>query len=176
MHADIAAFDLQVSALRRGEDFLFGAGGQAGGRAGEGDFLVGGCRGLAALALQADLAAGGVQVDAGFAVRFVAAGFADGEEREAVFGCQAVVALGDQVGVLVAGDAKALAGDQQVVFRGELGDAAGGGVLDARFAPGGNAAGAALRGFDVAAAGRLGALGGGGAHDFTSMFQGVYRR
>jgi len=170
---DVAAFDLQVGALGGGEDLLFGAGGQAGTGAGDGHFLVGGGRGLTALALQADFAAGGVVVDAGFAVRFAALGLADGEERDTVFHRQAVVALGDQVAVLAAGDAEVLASDQDMVLRGELGDAAGGCVLDTRFAPGGNATAAALRGFDVAFAGAGGATAGCGTHDFAGVFQGV---
>jgi hypothetical protein len=41
--------------------------------------------------------------------------------------------LGDQVGVLAGGDAEVFAGGEDVVLRGELGDAGRGAVLDARF-------------------------------------------
>jgi hypothetical protein len=158
MNLDIPALDLQVRPLRRGEDVALGAGVEAAGGAGEGHFLVGRRRRLAALALQADHATGGVQVGAGFLVGFVlVAGFADGEEDEAGFDGQAVVALGDQVGVLAGGEAQAFAAGQDEVGRGELGDAAGGSVVQARLRPGGDGAAAAAGGFDVAFAGRAGA-------------------
>ena len=70
MQFDIPAFDFQVSPLGGSEDFLFGAGTEFAGCTGERHFLVGGGGSFAALALQADLPAGGVQVDAGFRLGF----------------------------------------------------------------------------------------------------------
>ena len=131
MQFDIPALDLQVSPLGGGEDFLFGAGRELAGGAGDGHFLIGGGGGFAALALHADAATGGVQVDAGFLVGFVlVAGLADGEERDAVLDGEAVVALSDEVGVVAGGDAEVLAGGDEVVFGGELGDAGRGGELE----------------------------------------------
>lgn len=173
MQLDIPAFNLQVSPLGRGENVLLGAGVEVACGAGYRHFPVGRRGGFTALALQADLAAGGVEVDAGLGAGFVfAGGFADGEERNAIFDGQAVVALGDEVGVLPGGDAEVLAGGEDVVLRGELGDAGGGAVLEARFGPGGDGAGAALGGFDIAAAGFTGALGCGGAQDVDGVFEG----
>lgn len=177
MQFDIPAFDLQVSPLGCGKNVQLRAGIEVAGGAGNRHFLVGGGGGFSALALQADLAAGGVEVDAGFGVGFVlAVGFADGEERDAVLDGQAVVALGDQVGVLAGGDAEILAGGEDVVLRGELGDAGRGAVLDARFGPGGDGAGATEGGFDGVAAGLGGSLAGAGAHDVDSVFEGIAGR
>jgi len=178
MHLNVPALDLQVSPLGRRQDMAFGAGVEAAGGTGEGDFLVGGGGGFAALALQADLAAGGVEVDAGFGVGFVfVAGFADGEEGDSVFNRQAEVALGDEVGVVAGGDAEVFTGSKDVVLRGELGDAGRGAVLDARFGPGGDGAGTAQGGFDgVTGASLALTLAGGGAHDFNGMFEGFAGR
>lgn len=173
MHADIAALDLQVGPFGRGQQVFPGAGTQAGVGAGDRHFLVGGRRGLAALALQTDLATGGVEVDAGFAVGFApVADLTHREDAQAIFDGQAVVALGDQVAVLAAGDAEAFAGNQNVAFRGELADAAGCRELQTRFAPGGNAAGAALGGFDFAFTAADGATAGRGVHDFDGVLVG----
>lgn len=132
MQFDIPALDLQIGPLGGGEDFLFGAGREFAGGAGNGHFLVGGGCCLAALTLQADRAAGGVQVDAGFLVGFLfVAGLADGEERDSVLDGKTVVALGDEVGVVPGGDGEAFAGGDEVVLRGELGDAGRGCELEA---------------------------------------------
>ena len=177
MQFDIPAFDLQVGPLGGSEDFLFGAGVEAAVGAGESHFLVGGSGGFAALALQADLAAGGVQVDAGFGVRFFwVAGLANGKQRDAVLHCQAMVALGNEVAVLAAGDAEIFPGGQNMAFRGELGDAGRRAVLEAWFAPGGHGAGAALDGFHAAGTGRGAAFAGGGAEHRNRVFEGVHRR
>lgn len=177
MHFDIAPLDLQVGPLGSREDFLFGAGVEAAVGAGESHLLVGGRGGSAALALQADLAAGGMQVDAGFGVRFLwVAGLANGKQRDAVFHRQAVVALGDQVAVLVAGDAEVFSGGQNMTFRGELGDAGRRAVLEAWFAPGRRGAGAALDGFDAAVTGGRAAFAGCGTEYRNRVFEGVHRR
>ena len=107
MELDVAAFDLQVGPLGRGQQVALGAGVQAGTGAGDGHFLVRRGRGLAALALQADLAAGGVQVQAGFGVGLAAvAGLADREQGQPVLDRQGVVALGDEVDVLAGAEAE----------------------------------------------------------------------
>ncbi len=62
---------------------------------------------------------------------------------------EAVVALGDEVGVLPGGNGEVLAGGEDVVFGGELGDAGRGGELEPGLRPGGDGAGAALGGFDA---------------------------
>ncbi len=67
----------------------------------------------------------------------------NGVEGEAVLYREAVVALGDEVGVLPGGDGEVFAGGEDVVLWGELGDAGRGVELETRFGPGGNAAGAA---------------------------------
>jgi len=177
MQLDIPAFDLQVGTLRRGEQVGFGAGVEATGGTGNRHFLIGSGGGFATLALQADLPAGGVEVDAGFGIGFVfAAGFADGEEGNAILDGQAVVALGDEVGVLPGGDAEVFAGGEDVVVRGELGDAGRSAVLEARFGPGGDGAGAAFGGFDGVAAALRGALAGGGAQDVDGVLEGCAGR
>lgn len=177
MELDVAAFEFEVGALGGGEDVFGGADREAGVGAGEGDFLVGGGHRLAALALQADLAAGGVQVGAGFLVRLLGvAGLADGEEGDAVLDGDALVALGDQVAVLAAGDRQVLAGEQEVVVRRQLGDAGRGGVVQSRFAPGRDSAVAAARGLDRAVGGLGGAAGVGGFEDFDAVLEGVEGR
>lgn len=177
MQFDIPAFDLQVGPLGGSEDFLFGAGVEAAVGACESHFLVGGGGSFPALALQADLAAGGMQVDAGFGVRFLwVAGLANGKQRDAVFHRQAVVSLGDQVAVLAAGDAEVFSGGQNMAFRGELGDAGRRAVLEAWFAPGGHGAGAALDGFDAAVTGGRAACAGCGAEYGNRVFECVHRR
>lgn len=176
MQFDIPALDLEVSPLGSSEDFLFGAGCQFAGGAGDGHFPVGGGACLAALALHADAAAGGVQVDAGFLVGFLfVAGLADGEERDALLDGQAVVALGDEVGVVAGSDGEVLAGGNEVVFGGELGDAGRGGELEARSAPGGDGSCATLGGLDAVAlpCARIGAVTGGGAQGGFGLFEAV---
>lgn len=84
-----------------------------------------------------------------------------------------MVALADELGVLAAGDAGVLAGDEDVVLRGELGDAAGGAVLEAGGVPGGDGAGAALGGLDVAVTGLAGATLLGGLHDVEGEGEGL---
>ena len=85
MDFDIAACEFEVGPLGSQQDVFRGADAEAGVGAGEGDFLVGGGHGFAALALQADSAAGGVEVGAGFLVGFLAVfGFAVGEDGDAV--------------------------------------------------------------------------------------------
>lgn len=134
MQFDIPAFDFQVSPLGGSEDFLFGAGTEFAGCTGERHFLVGGGGSFAALALQADLPAGGVQLDAGFLVGLLfVVGFADSEDGNAILDGQAVIALGDEVGVLPGGNREVLAGSQDVVLGGNLGDAGRGGDLEAGF-------------------------------------------
>jgi hypothetical protein len=67
--------------------------------------------------LQADLPAGGVQVDAGFLIGFLfVVGFADREDRNAILDGEAVIALGDEVGVLPGGNREVLAGSQDMVL------------------------------------------------------------
>ncbi len=150
MQFDVAALNLQVSPLGGGEDLLFGGCGELAGSAGHGHFLVGGGACLPALALQADAAAGGMEVDAGFLVGFVfVVGLADGEQRQAVLDGEAVVALGDEVGVLPGGDGEVFAGGEDVMFGGELDDAGRGGELEPGLRPGGDGACAALGGFDA---------------------------
>jgi len=134
MQFDIPALNLQVSPLGGSEDFLFGAGVELAGGAGKRHFLVCGGGGFAALALQTDLPAGGVQVDAGFLVGLLfVVGFADREDRNAILDGQAVIALGDEVGVLPGGEREVLAGSQDMVLGGNLGDAGRGGDLEAGF-------------------------------------------
>ena len=174
MQFDIAAFDFQVSPLGGGQDFLFGTGIQVAGGASQGDFLVGGSSRLAALALQADAAAGGMEMDAGFLAGFLfVARFANGVEGETVLYREAVVALDDEVGVLPGGDGEVFAGGQDLVLGGELGDAGRGVELEARFGPGGNAAGAALRGFDDAVPTLPDVLAGGGLQDAGCVLEAV---
>ena len=107
MQFDIPTLDLQVSPLGGSEDFLFGAGTEFAGCTGERHFLVGGGGSFAALALQADLPAGGMQVDAGFLIGFLfVVGFADREDRNAILDDEAVIALDlpDFFGPLILGE------------------------------------------------------------------------
>lgn len=161
--------------MRSSEDFLLGAGCEFAGGTGYGHFPVRRCHRLAALALQADRAAGGVQVDAGFLVGFVlVAGLADGEQRQAVLDGEAVVALGDEVGVVPCGDGEILAGGENLLFGGDQGDAGRGGELETGLGPGGDAARATLGGLDaVALPCVVGTMGGGGAHRRFGLFQAI---
>lgn len=74
--------------------------------------FVGGELGLCALTLAADFAAGGVETDARFLIRFVGVGFADlavGEEADAGFDGVNVLTLDGEVDVLAGGDAAGVA-------------------------------------------------------------------
>ena len=134
MQFDIPTLDLQVSPLGSSEDFLFGTGVELAGGAGKRHFFVCGYVGFAALALQTDLPAGGMQVDAGFLIGFLfVVGFADREDRNAILDDEAVIALSDEVGVLSGSDREVLAGGQDMVLRGDLGNAGWGGDLEAGF-------------------------------------------
>ena len=176
MQFDIPTLDLQVSPLGGSEDFLFGAGTEFAGCTGERHFLVGGGGSFAALALQADLPAGGVQVDAGFLSGFLfVVGFADREDRNAILDDEAVIALGDNVGVLPGGDREVLAGSQDMVLGSDQGDAGWGGDLEAGFGPGGNGADTTQGSLDALSMPlpAWAALAGGGAHDFFGVLQAV---
>ncbi len=154
----------------------FGTGVDLAGGAGERHFLVCGGGGFTALALQTDLPAGGVQVDAGFLVGLLfVVGFADREDRNAILDDEAVIALSDEVGVLSGSDREVLAGGQDMVLRGDLGDAGWGGDLEAGFGPGGNGADTTQGSLDALSMSlpAWAALAGGGAHDFFGVLQAV---
>ena len=136
---DVAALYAQAGAAGGEQEVLRGSDLYVCGDAGHRDAFVGADAGLPALALAAHFAAGGVQLDAGFLVGFAAAaGFAVGEQADAVFDQVVVVALGGQVEVAASAQAAAAASAEDGGCGGGDGDAVGAAELEQGLAVGGD--------------------------------------